>query len=117
MCAGGALLIGLLGLPKRPVDHVADRSQRALLDFRPVFRNRSAMAYALSYAVHTWEMNALRGWAVTFLSFTALTHEAEAALIAPTMVATAMGLIGTWASDHVDGPSRDHRASSQSACW
>ncbi len=98
MCAGGALLIGLLVMPKRPVDTSTGRPQRALLDFRPVFRNRSAMAYALSYAVHTWEMNALRGWAVTFLSFTALSFKGESALIAPTAVATVMGLIGTWAS-------------------
>ena len=98
LCAGGALLIGLLILPKRPAQTVADQPQRALLDFRPVFRNRSAMAYALSYAVHTWEMNVLRGWAVTFLSYTALSFKGEANLIAPTTIATAMGLIGTWAS-------------------
>ena len=96
MCASAALLIGLLVIPKRSVDQSTDQPQRALLDFRPVFRNRSAMAYALSYAVHTWEMNALRGWAVTFLSFTALSYKGEAALMAPTTVATAMGLIGTW---------------------
>ena len=98
MCAGGALLLGLLAMPKRPVAPSTGQPQRALLDFRPVFRNRSAMAYALSYAVHTWEMNALRGWAVTFLSFTALSFKGESALIAPTAVATVMGLIGTWAS-------------------
>ena len=98
MCAGGALLIGLLFMPKRPVQPVSGQPQRALLDFRPVLRNRSAMAYALGYAVHTWEMNALRGWAVTFLSYTALSFQGEANLVAPTTVATAMGLIGTWAS-------------------
>ncbi len=98
MCASAALLMGLVIIPKRSVDQSKVPPQHALLDFRPVFRNRSAMAYALSYAVHTWEMNALRGWAVTFLSFTALSHKGEAALIAPTMVATVMGLIGTWAS-------------------
>jgi MFS family permease len=98
MCAGGAWLIGLLLMPKRPPQPSTDQPQRAVLDFRPVFRNRSAMAYAMSYAVHTWEMNALRGWAVTFLSFTALSFKGEANLIAPTTVATAMGLIGTWAS-------------------
>src|SRR5262249_1758659 len=27
----------------------------ALFDFRPVLRNRSVMAYALAYCVHTWE--------------------------------------------------------------
>src|SRR5262249_12621336 len=36
----------------------------ALFDFRPVLRNRSAIAYSLAYCVHTLEMNALRGWGV-----------------------------------------------------
>jgi hypothetical protein len=42
-----------------------------LFDFRPVLRNRSAMAYALAYCAHTWEMNSLRGWAVAFLAYVA----------------------------------------------
>ena len=70
----------------------------ALFDFRPVLRNRSAMAYALAYCVHTWEMNALRGWAVAFLAWVAMTTGEPNAWLAPTVVATVMGLIGTWAS-------------------
>ena len=27
------------------------------------------MAYAVAYCAHTWEMNALRGWAVAFLAY------------------------------------------------
>jgi predicted MFS family arabinose efflux permease len=42
-------------------------------DFRPVLRNRSAMAYAPAYCAHTWEMNSLRGWAVAFLAYVATT--------------------------------------------
>ena len=42
-----------------------------LFDFRPVFRNRSAMAYSIGYCIHTLEMNALRGWGVAFLGFVA----------------------------------------------
>src|SRR6187549_817252 len=34
-------------------------SDHRLFDFRPVLRNRSAMAYAIVYGVHTLEMNAL----------------------------------------------------------
>jgi MFS family permease len=56
------------------------------------------MAYALAYCVHTWEMNALRGWAVAFLAWVALTAGEPHAWVAPTVVATVMGLIGTWAS-------------------
>src|SRR5262245_30107393 len=69
-----------------------------LFDFRPVLRNRSAMAYAVAYCAHTWEMNALRGWAVAFLASVAGTTGERAPWIAPTVVATTMGLIGTWAS-------------------
>ena len=70
----------------------------ALFDFRPVLRNRSAMAYAVAYCAHTWEMNALRGWAVAFLAYVAATTEDGSAWIGPTAVAMTMGLVGTWAS-------------------
>ena len=70
----------------------------ALFDFRPVLRNRSAIAYAVAYCAHTWEMNALRGWAVAFLAYVASATGERSLWIAPTVVATAMGLIGTWAS-------------------
>ena len=69
----------------------------ALFDFRPVLRNRSAMAYALAYCAHTWEMNALRGWAVAFLASVAATT-GEQTWLAPTVVTMTMGLVGTWAS-------------------
>jgi MFS family permease len=69
-----------------------------LFDFRPVLRNRSAMAYAVAYCAHTWEMNALRGWAVAFLAWVAATTDDASPWIAPTAVATAMGLVGTWSS-------------------
>ncbi len=49
----------------------ATAASGALFDFRPVLRNRSAMAYAVAYCAHTWEMNALRGWAVAFLAYVA----------------------------------------------
>ena len=41
----------------------------ALFGFRPVLRNRSAMAYAIVYGIHTLEMSALRGWGVAYLAF------------------------------------------------
>jgi len=68
-----------------------------LFDFRPVLRNRSAMAYALAYCAHTWEMNSLRGWAVAFLTYVA-TSAGDRPWLAPAVVAMIMGLIGTWAS-------------------
>ena len=67
-------------------------------DFRPVLRNRNAMAYAAAYCVHTWEMNALRGWAVAFLAFVAATSTPQEVWISPAALTTVMALLGTAAS-------------------
>ncbi len=69
-----------------------------LFDFLPVLRNRSAMAYALAYGVHTLEMNALRGWGVAFLTYVAVSTGATGGLMSPTLVATGLALFGTAAS-------------------
>jgi len=79
---------------KSPKARPADGA--ALFDFRPVFRNRSAMAYALAYCVHTLEMSALRGWAVAFLAFVAI--GAQGPQLSPAVVVTALGLVGAVAS-------------------
>jgi predicted MFS family arabinose efflux permease len=72
---------------------------QGLYDFRPVFRNSSAMAYAIAYCIHTLEMSALRGWGVAFLGYVAATTGAAAAsVLSPAIVATGLGLIGTLAS-------------------
>jgi MFS family permease len=72
---------------------------QGLYDFRPVFRNRSAMAYAIAYCIHTLEMSALRGWGVAFLGYVAVTTgTSAAAVLSPAIVATGLGLIGTFAS-------------------
>jgi MFS family permease len=98
--AGAAAIAWLIvflwapGQPRRDAAPVGG----ALFDFRPVLRNRSAMAYAVAYCAHTWEMNALRGWAVAFLAYVASATGGGSLWIAPTVVATVMGLVGTWAS-------------------
>jgi MFS family permease len=69
-----------------------------LPDFRPVLANRAALAYSVAYCVHTWEMNALRGWAVAFLAFVAAEAGGASAWLAPVVVTTLMGLLGTGAS-------------------
>lgn len=72
--------------------------QPALFDFRPVLRNRSAIAYSLAYCVHTLEMNALRGWGVAFLAWVAASVGLQGELLSPTVVVTVLGLLGTLAS-------------------
>ncbi len=71
-----------------------------LFDFRPIFRNRSAMAYSIGYGVHTFEMSALRNWVVAFLTFAAAYQGVRTTVewATPTAVATAMGLGGVLAS-------------------
>jgi MFS family permease len=71
---------------------------QGLYDFRPVFRNSSAMAYAVAYCIHTLEMSALRGWSVAFLGYVALTTGASTAVLSPAVAVTVLGLIGTFAS-------------------
>jgi MFS family permease len=96
---GGALAftIAAVVLPRRgPPEKAKDGG--ALLDFRPVLRNRSALAYSLGYMVHTWEMSALRSWVVTFLTFAAARSGGVTGWVSPAVVATSLGLIGAWTS-------------------
>ena len=94
-----AFALVLIGLPARP-PRASSGPRAALLDFRPILRNRSALAYSLAYCVHTWEMSALRAWVVTFLTFAAAQGATTGAwsAVAPATVASVMGLLGVWAS-------------------
>jgi len=60
----GAIVVAVL--PPRTPDRAAAPAK--LLDFRPVLRNRVAMAFALGYAVHCWELFGSRSWLVAFLA-------------------------------------------------
>ncbi len=91
-CALAAWLIVLFAAPwQEPKPKTGTR----LFDFGPVFGNTSALAYSVAYCVHTWEMNALRGWCVAFLAWVALSTGSDAAWLTPTAAAMAMGLVGT----------------------
>ncbi|MFQ5785808.1 MAG: nitrate/nitrite transporter [Alphaproteobacteria bacterium] len=68
-----------------------------LLDFRPVFRNRAAMAYILAYTAHNWELFGVRGWLVAFLVFSQ-TLQPQYAAWNPTWIATVVSLIAVPAS-------------------
>jgi MFS family permease len=60
-------IVTFLTPPSAP--HHIGRPETALLDFRPVIRNRPAFAYILAYSAHNWELFAMRSWLVTFLVF------------------------------------------------
>jgi predicted MFS family arabinose efflux permease len=96
VCAVLAFLLVALKVPSEGAPPRAD--EQALFDFRPVLRNRSAMAYAIAYCIHTLEMSALRGWGVAFLGFVAMQSGGSATIMSPTMALTMLGLLGTLAS-------------------
>jgi MFS family permease len=73
--------------------------QQGLFDFRPVLRNRPAMAYTLGYAAHIWELFGFRTWLVAFLVFVFAQQPGLAAgSWTPTQVATVILLLGMPAS-------------------
>lgn len=92
--SSGALVIAWLLFPRQE----PPKNAAPWLDFRPVFRNRSAMAYSTCYFAHTWEMFVLRSWVVTFLVFAAGGAEPVTLILIPTVVAMLMELCGTLTS-------------------
>lgn len=82
-------------LPRRE----APPREEGLFDFRPVLRNRTALAYTLGYAAHIWELFGFRAWLVAFLVFVFAQQPALAAgPWTPTQVATVLLLLGMPAS-------------------
>lgn len=98
--ASAAVAWGLIFtvVPASPPPPHVEGKRPALFDFRPVLKNRSAMAYAFAYAMHTLEMSALRGWAVAFLGYVAVAEGIAAPLFSPAALVTGLGLLGTFAS-------------------
>ena len=90
-----AWLLVALAFPRHSRAKAPEPSRHALFDFRPVFRNRSAMAYALTYCIHTFEFHAVRGWGVVFLAFVASATGGSEFFLSPPLALTALGLIAT----------------------
>jgi MFS family permease len=72
--------------------------QTHLLDFRPVLRNRPAMAYILGYCGHNWELFAFRSWAVAFLVYAATADGGTTTGLGATGIAALATLLGVPAS-------------------
>jgi MFS family permease len=93
IAAAMAFVIGAVAMPR-----TAPRRQgpptSALLDMRPVLRNRAAMAWIAGYTVHTWELAVLRAWGVTFLAAAIARHGAPAWLPDPSVLFTLASLLG-----------------------
>jgi MFS family permease len=98
--AGIAPLLAILVLLWRvpPALPAAREQPRALLDFRPVLRNRESMSYVLAYAAHCWELFAFRTWLVAFMTFTAVAHASRVGETTITTAASGILLLGMLAS-------------------
>jgi len=67
----------------------------ALLDFRPVLRNRMTLPYVIGYSAHNYELFGQRSWMVAFLVFTASLQPADAPmLIGAATLAAAINMLG-----------------------
>jgi MFS family permease len=101
-CALAALgslgAIAIVAALVRPIPAVNRESQSRLLDFRPVFRNRAAMAYVLAYGAHCWELLGFRSWMVAFLAFSATLQPPGAWIWSATIVAGFVNFLGVPAS-------------------
>ena len=73
----------------------ADHPPQALLDFRPVLRNRATLAYVAGYSAHNYELFGQRSWMVAFLVFTASLQPAEAPmLVSAATLAAIINMLG-----------------------
>jgi MFS family permease len=78
-----------------PVERPAHAS--AATHWREVFGSADTIRYVIAYAVHTWELFALRAWVVPFVAFWA-TARGSAAPLPATTLAAAVSLVGIPAS-------------------
>ena len=94
--AGPVLAAFLVGtLMPRGRTRSADHPPQALLDFRPVLRNRETLAYIAGYSAHNYELFGQRSWMVAFLVFTASLQPLEAPmLVSAATLAAIINMLG-----------------------
>ena len=87
-------LFAAWALPRRPP--AVQEPLEPLMDIRPAFRDRQALAYMVGYFVHNSESSAMRAWAVSFLVL-AQAGQATASFgwdWSPTVIAMAANFMG-----------------------
>ena len=98
--AFGAAAIGAAGaflVKPSPPEEAADDT--ALMDFRPILRNREVLGYIIAYGAHSWELFAMRAWLVAFLAFSlSLAPGSRGFWPSPTDVAAIGAVIAVFAS-------------------
>ena len=63
-----------------------------LLDFRPVFRNRTALGYVLGYGAHCFELYGMRTWIVPFWTFVAARESVPLGAVAISVIMSLLSL-------------------------
>jgi MFS family permease len=97
VCSGlAAVLVWFAAPASQP--HAPGRPWLVVLDPRPVFRNRSAIAYSVCYGLHSLELFTVRSWVVAFLAAVALRQGTVTGLASPAAIAAFLTLIGMAAS-------------------
>ena len=97
VCSGLAAVIVWLAAPSSQ-PHAPGRPWLVVLDPRPVFRNRSAIAYSICYGLHSLELFTVRSWVVAFLAAVALREGTVTGFASPAAIAALLTLIGMAAS-------------------
>ena len=94
--AGPLVAAALVGLAMpRGRTRAASQPAPALLDFRPVLRNRRTLPYIIGYTAHNYELFGQRSWMVAFLVFTASLQPADAPMwVAAATLAALINLLG-----------------------
>ena len=98
LCALGPLAAGMMivfGLPPRQPPAAA---RKALLDPRPVLRNRAARGYIFGYTVHCWELFGSRSWLVAFFVFSQSLSAGGSWPWSPVLIAAIANLFGPGSS-------------------
>lgn len=88
----GPVLAGLLVISVMPMGRMrpAAHHSTALLDFRPVLKNRKTLPYIIGYAVHNYELFGQRSWMVAFLVFCAALQPEHAPMVLSAATLAAM---------------------------
>ena len=97
VCSGLAAMIVLFAAPASQ-PHAPNRPWLSVIDPRPVFKNRSAIAYSICYGLHSLELFTVRSWIVAFLAAIAVRQGTVTGFATPAAIAAFLTLIGMGAS-------------------
>jgi predicted MFS family arabinose efflux permease len=91
----GPLAMMAAALAMAPVQ--VQSAPRPFFDFKPVFRNRTALGYVLGYGAHCFELYALRTWIVAFWTYIAA-RNGGTAVLEPIVVSVVVAVLAMPAS-------------------